>query len=157
MENSYLWLKTIHLLGVILFLGNIIITGWWKNMADLTRNPKVIAFAQRQVTVTDWIFTAGGAAILLGAGMVNVALHGLSYASKWLSWGMSLFVLSGIIWAFILIPTQIKQAKMASVFAETGVITDYYWKLCRRWNIWGGLAVVIPLIAVYFMTFKTLA
>jgi len=157
MENSYLWLKTIHLLGVILFLGNIIITGWWKNMADLTRNPKVIAFAQRQVTLTDWIFTAGGAAILLGAGMVNVAIHGLSYTSKWLSWGMSLFVLSGIIWAFILIPTQIKQAKMAAAFAETGVIADLYWKLCRRWNIWGGLAVVIPLIAVYFMTFKTLA
>ncbi len=154
MDNSYLWLKAIHLLGVVMFLGNIVITGWWKNMADLTRNPQIIAFAQKQVTVTDWIFTAGGAAILLGAGMMNVAMHGLSYSSKWLGWGMSLFVLSGIIWVVVLIPTQMKQAKMAKGFAESGEITDCYWKLCMRWNIWGAIAVILPLINIYWMTFK---
>ena len=50
MENSYLWLKVLHIVGVVLFLGNIIVTGWWKNMADRTKNPQIIAFAQRQVT-----------------------------------------------------------------------------------------------------------
>jgi uncharacterized membrane protein len=156
-DNSYLWLKSIHLFGVILFLGNIIVTGWWKNMADLTRNPQIVAFAQKQVTVTDWIFTAGGVVILLAAGMINVAIHGLSYSSKWLGWGMLLFVLAGIIWAVILIPTQIKQAKMAEVFAETGDITDGYWSLCKRWNIWGAIAVILPLINIYWMTFKPVA
>ena len=29
-------------------------------MADRTRDPKIIAFAQRQVTLTDWVFTFGG-------------------------------------------------------------------------------------------------
>jgi uncharacterized membrane protein len=154
MDNSYLWLKTLHLFGVILFLGNIIITGWWKNMADRTREPKVIAFAQKQVTVTDWLFTAGGAAILLAGGMINVALHQLSYSYKWLSWGMGLFVLSGIIWVFILIPTQVKQAKIAAEFAKTGVIPDVYWRLCKVWNYWGAAAVIIPLMAIYWMTFK---
>jgi uncharacterized membrane protein len=43
--NTYLLLKSLHILGVVLFLGNIIITGWWKAMADRTRNPVVIAFA----------------------------------------------------------------------------------------------------------------
>ncbi len=157
MENSYLWLKVIHLLGVVMFLGNIIITGWWKNMADLTRNAQIIAFAQRQVTVTDWIFTAGGSVILLVGGMLNVHLHGLSYSAKWLGWGVSLFVLSGIIWAVVLIPTQVKQAKMAKTFAQTGEITEYYWKLCMRWNIWGAIAVILPLINLYWMTFKSAA
>ena len=78
MSNTYLWLKTLHLLGVVLFLGNIIVTGWWKNMADRTKNAQIIAFAQRQVTLTDYIFTAGGAAILFAAGAVNVAIHGLA-------------------------------------------------------------------------------
>jgi len=146
MENSYLWLKVIHLLGVVLFLGNIIITGWWKNMADLTRNPQILAFAQRQVTVTDWLFTAGGSVILLVGGMLNVHLHGLSYSAKWSGWGMSLFVVSGIIWAVVLIPTQIKQAKMAAEFANTNEISDDYWRLCWRWNI-----------NLYWMTFKSVA
>jgi len=39
---------------VVAFLGNIIVTGWWKLMADRTRDPRVIAFAQRQVTTTDY-------------------------------------------------------------------------------------------------------
>ena len=37
MDNLYLWLKVVHIFGVVLFLGNIIVTGWWKNMADRTK------------------------------------------------------------------------------------------------------------------------
>ena len=32
--------KVIHLLGVILFLGNIIVTGVWKVLADRTGEPR---------------------------------------------------------------------------------------------------------------------
>ena len=154
MDNSYLWLKSLHLLGVVFFLGNIIITGWWKNMADRTKNGKIIAFAQHQVTVTDYIFTAGGAAILFVAGTVNVFIHGLQYSSKWLSMGSLMFTLSGVIWAVILIPIQIKQAKMAKVFSETNVIPSAYWKLCMTWNIWGLIATLLPIASIYYMTFK---
>ena len=154
MDNSYLWLKSLHLLGVVFFLGNIIITGWWKNMADRTKNGKIIAFAQHQVTVTDYIFTAGGAAILFVAGTVNVSIHGLQYSSKWLSMGSLMFTISGVIWAVILIPIQIKQAKMAKVFSETNVIPQEYWKLCMSWNIWGVIATLLPIANIYWMTFK---
>ena len=155
MSNTYLWLKTIHLLGVVMFLGNIIITGWWKVMADRTQNPQIIAFAQRQVTLTDFVFTAGGAAILLGAGMANVGIHHMDFSSKWLTQGMLMFVLSGIIWVAILIPTQAKQAKLAREFAKTNKIPESYWKLCTRWNVFGAIAVILPLINLYWMTFKT--
>jgi uncharacterized membrane protein len=154
MDNSYLWLKSLHLLGVVFFLGNIIITGWWKNMADRTKNGKIIAFAQHQVTVTDYIFTAGGAAILFIAGTVNVFIHGLQYSSKWLSMGSLMFTISGVIWVVILIPIQIKQAKMAMVFSETNVIPPEYWKLCMNWNIWGVIATLLPIVNIYWMTFK---
>lgn len=154
MESTYLWLKTIHIIGVVLFLGNIIVTGWWKNLADRTKNPQVIAFAQRQVTLTDYLFTAGGALILFVAGMLNVWLHQIPLSLKWLMHGMGFFIVSGLIWVLILIPVQIKQARMANEFASTGVIPDAYWKLCQRWNFWGLLAVITPLITVYFMVFK---
>lgn len=154
MSNTYLWLKTLHVLGVMLFLGNIIVTGWWKNMADLTKNPQIIAFAQRQVTLTDFIFTAGGVAILLIAGVLNVWLHDISLNSKWLVLGVVFFISSGLIWALVLIPVQIKQAKMANAFAQTGVIPDEYWRYCKVWNVFGVLATLLPLINLYFMVFK---
>ena len=154
MDNSYLWLKTIHLLGVVMFLGNIIITGWWKVMADKTLNPQIIAFAQRQVTLTDFVFTAGGATILFLAGMANVGIHHMEMSAKWLSQGMLMFTLSGVIWVVVLIPTQIKQARIAKEFAVTGVIPAYYWKLNNRWIVFGVIATLLPLANLYWMVFK---
>jgi len=62
---SYNAFKVVHLFGVVIFLGNIIVTALWKVMADRTDNPRIIAYAQRLVTLTDWIFTAGGVAFLV--------------------------------------------------------------------------------------------
>jgi uncharacterized membrane protein len=123
-------------------------------MADLTKNPQIIAYAQRQVTLTDFIFTGGGVLILLVAGMVNVYLHDMSYSAKWLGHGMAIFTVSGIIWGAVLIPVQMKQAKMAKEFSVSGVIPDSYWKLCTTWNIFGLLATLIPLVNLYYMVFK---
>jgi uncharacterized membrane protein len=152
---SYEAFKMIHLFGVIVFLGNIIVTGVWKVMADRTGQPQIIAYSQRLVTLTDWIFTAGGVAlILIGAyGMAAVAHLDLR-GPTWLMWGQVIFVASGLIWIAILIPTQIVQARQARAFANGGAIPDSYWRHGRRWMIWGTIATVIPLANLYFMVFK---
>ena len=151
---SYDAFKVIHLAGVVIFLGNIIVTGIWKVMADRTQEARIIAYAQRLVTITDWIFTAGGAMlIVLGAyGMVFTA--GLDLTQFWLALGQSLFVASGVIWAAILIPTQIVQARQARAFAEGGPIPESYWRHSRRWVIWGTIATLLPLANLYVMVFK---
>lgn len=155
MDDSYLWLKALHLLGVMLFMGNIIVTGWWKFMADRTRNPQVIAFAQHQVTLTDYVFTASGATVLFAAGWGNAALHGMDVMQiNWLSWGLWLFGASGVIWVAVLIPTQIRQERMAAKFSVSGSIPQEYWRLCRRWNIWGFIATLLPLMNLYWMVLK---
>jgi uncharacterized membrane protein len=155
MGNTYLLLKSLHILGAVIFLGNIIVTGWWKVMADRTRNPVIIAFAQRQVTLTDYIFTGGGIVLILATGLGNAILHNMDYLSiKWLSWGYWLFIISGIIWVTVLIPVQIMQAKIARRFADGGDIPERYWMLGRLWNIFGILATIIPLANLYWMVFK---
>lgn len=165
MDNPYLLYKSLHLLGVILFMGNIIITGWWKVMADRTGNPSIIAFAQRQVTLTDFVFTAGGALLVLITGLANAAALGLSvkhymvvdvstFPTLWLKHGYWYFIASGVIWVLVLIPVQIMQARMARQFALTGVIPPRYWTLGRIW-LWAGvLATLIPLVNLYWMVFK---
>ena len=155
MDQTYLVLKSLHIAGVVVFLGNIVVTGWWKAQADRTRNPSVIAFAQRQVTLTDYVFTAGGAALLAGAGIANAALHHMDYRHVyWLAWGYWLFVFSGLIWVMVLIPIQMRQAKMARAFASGGVIPDRYWRLGRLWLFFGILATLVPFAAIYWMVFK---
>lgn len=155
MDNSYLILKSLHILGAVIFLGNIIVTAWWKVMADRTGDAKIIAFAQRQVTLTDFVFTAGGAALVLTTGVGNAQLHGMDYWHiRWLAWGMSLFVASGVVWVAVLIPVQVIQARLARAFAAGGPIPPAYWRLGRLWMGFGILATVLPLINLYWMVFK---
>lgn len=155
MDNTYLLLKSLHILGVIIFMGNIIVTAWWKTMADRTRDPVIIRFAQRQVTLTDYVFTAGGAALLLVGGIANAALHGIDYLGvRWLAWGYWLFIMSGVIWAAVLIPVQIKQARLARQFTPGCAIPERYWALGHIWIGFGLLATIIPLANIYWMVFK---
>ena len=43
---SYDAFKVVHLFGVVLFLGNIIVTAVWKVMADQTGDPRIVAYAK---------------------------------------------------------------------------------------------------------------
>lgn len=61
------WLA-LAILGVVLFLGNIIVTPVWKLLADRTQSPPVVAYAQRLVTVTDVAFTATGVVLIIVSG-----------------------------------------------------------------------------------------
>jgi len=155
LNNTYLILKSLHILGAVIFLGNIIVTGWWKVMADRTKNPVIIAFAQRQVTLTDYVFTLGGVILIVATGIGNAVLHNMDYLSiRWLVRGYWLFIISGVIWVVVLIPVQIKQAKMAKQFSENGVIPDLYWRLGQIWLVFGILATILPLLNIYWMVFK---
>src|SRR5262249_53877534 len=143
---SYNAFKLVHLLGVILFLGNIIVTGVWKVLADRTGEPQIVAYAQRLVTITDWVFTAGGILLILVGAYGMAFIAGIDLRGQtWLVWGQALFGISGVIWVLILIPTQIAQARQARTFASGGPIPEGYWRHGQRWAIWGTIATVIPL------------
>ncbi len=139
--DIYLLLKTVHLAGAVIFLGNIIVTAWWKVMADLTRNPVIIGFAQRQVTLTDWLFTLGGIILILIGGFGAAA-------------GLALFIASGVIWIAVLIPVQIKAARIARGFAQGGEIPERYWRLQRLWMVFGIIATALPFANIAVMVFK---
>jgi uncharacterized membrane protein len=153
--TSYAAFKIVHLFGVVLFLGNIIVAAFWKELADRTGDARIIAYAQRLVTFTDWVFTGGGIVLLLigGYGMAYVADLSL-YGQRWLIWGQGLFIASGIIWFAVLIPTQVAQARQAHAFADGGIIPESYWALGRRWKFWGFIASVLPLANLYVMIVK---
>jgi uncharacterized membrane protein len=150
----YTLLKFFHIVGVILFVGNIIVTGWWKTLAARTKNPQIIAHAQRQVTLTDFIFTAGGSFLVGAMGILMVTIYQLDWNLFWLKIGIVLFALSGVLWVVVLIPIQIKQARLAVQFVKTEEIPTIYWTLERWWLIVGTLATLLPLGTAYFMIVK---
>jgi uncharacterized membrane protein len=147
--------KWMHILGVIILLGNVTVTAVWKVFADRTANPTVIAFAQRLVTITDWSLTLLGIALLMIGGFGALAITGMNpFATGWLRIGEALFVLSGGIWACILLPTQVRQARAARAFASDGIVTEPYRRDARRWILWGIIATVPLVVATWVMVVK---
>jgi len=152
---SLLLLKYLHILGIVLLVGNILVSAWWKIMANRTKDATIISFAQRQVTLTDYFFTLPGAILIVISGdMLAFMLFENTWEITWVSLGRIAFGITGFIWLFILIPIQIRQAKLAREFVKTGSIPETYWKLCQRWNFFGTIAVILPLIVLAVMIWK---
>ena len=63
----YLWLKVIHVLAVVLFLGNIITGVFWHKHAERTRDPRLIAHTMAGVIRSDRLFTMPGVFVILRA------------------------------------------------------------------------------------------
>ena len=147
------WLL-VHVVGVVLFVGNIVVTAVWKALADRTREPPVVAFAQRLVTVTDLVFTAAGAALIAISGPILADDLGGVGGPGWLTAGFALFLASGAIWVLVLIPIQIAQARMARSFRDAPSVPDRYWRLARLWAVFGTVATLLPLANLYLMVVK---
>ncbi len=148
------FIKFIHLLGVVLFVGNILISAFWKVLADRTGDLEVIRFATRAVNLTDIYFTVGGVVLLLGAGHALAPEYGGIAANNWILWSYILLIGSGVIWALILLPVQISQARLLERLGSLDTIPDRYWRLATVWTVAGTVASVLPLIAIYLMVVK---
>jgi uncharacterized membrane protein len=151
----YALFKTVHLLGVILLVGNVTITAYWKVLADRTSDTKIVAHAQHGVTVADWLFTLTGILLLIIGGYGAAAFAGWSLTGPtWLVLGQILFAVSGLIWLVILIPIQIRQARTVRALRDDSALPAPYRRDSRIWLVWGILATVPLIAALYVMVAK---
>jgi uncharacterized membrane protein len=154
MLQHYLLLKSLHIFGVILFLGNIIVTGFWKVYADKSKDWQIISFSQRLVSYTDIFFTTLGVLIIIVTGLLMAKNYGDYWRIKWIAWGLGLFIASGIIWVVVLIPMQVVLHRMTNQFVDTKTVPLQYWMYEKIWLIFGVAATVLPLFNLYWMVFK---
>ncbi len=152
---TYSILKFLHVLGVVLLIGNVTITAYWKVFADRTRDGVLVAHAQRAVIYADWLFTLPGIVLILVGGY-GMAYHaGLNlFESPWLVWGQVFFLVSGLIWLAVLVPVQIRQSRVARALSPTDRVPESYWRDGRIWLIWGIVATVPLIAAIYVMIAK---
>ena len=75
-------------------------------------------------------------------------------ARSWLLWGQVLFVVSGAIWLFMLVPIQSAQSRMTALLAESDAIPEAYRRPSRHWIVWGIVATVPMVAALNLMVMK---
>src|SRR5512139_3411602 len=103
---SYQWHKLLHILGAILLVGNIIITGVWMFMAERTNNADVMRFAAKMVNWADVFFTVPGIFLLITNGDILSEQWGGVFQVSWIAASLLLFAFSGVIWLGLLLRYQ---------------------------------------------------
>ena len=151
----YLAIKSLHVLGVVLFLGNIITGVFWKRHADRSDDLKVRAQVLAGIIASDRLFTLPTVGVIIITGVLNALLvHMPILGTPWIAWGLGLFLLSGMVFSMRVGPLQKKL--LANV--EAGISGSWdraaYEKLSREWLAWGWVAIGAPLIVVFLMVFK---
>lgn len=152
----YLALKTLHIVGVVMFLGNITTGIFWKEHADRTRDPRLIAHALAGIIASDRLFTVPGVLLILAAGIIAAIVgHIPLLGTGWVLWGIVLFTLSGIAFMGRVAPLQKRMLKLMRAGAENGN-PDWaaYAKLSRAWALSGAVALLLPLMVLALMVFK---
>lgn len=152
---AYLLLKSLHVLGVVLFLGNVITAVFWKRHADRSGDLAVRAQVLAGIIASDRLFTLPTVGVIIVTGIANALLvHLPIFGTPWIAWGLGLFLLAGLVFSMRVGPLQKKL--LSNV--EAGRSGDWdraaYEKLSREWLAWGWVATGAPLIVVFLMVFK---
>lgn len=141
-------LKTLHILGAILFVGNVVVTGVWSAIFFAARATHDFGRAARAIIVADWWFTVGGGAVLTISGTLLARKRGLPlWGTPWIRQALLALTLSTALWLLVLVPVQRSMGR--GDLDEAALVRAY-----ARWNVWGWAATVPLVYAVWCMVAK---
>ena len=153
---NYSYLKLIHLVAVVIFLGNIITGLFWMNIAVKTKDLRIINFVMKGIIRADRYFTIPGVIIITTGGFL-AAIYGHFPILKtgWIFWAIIMFSISGLAFAFKVVPLQ---KKIYNFSLNKEISADFDWKIFNKvyfqWDMWGLIALLTPLAAFVMMVLK---
>jgi len=153
--DAHRFLVLVHIFAAILFMGNIVVSAMWMTRARRTGNTAVLHFASRTLMRADWLFTLPGGLLLVGSGLLTMGVWGGFGRAHWAEMGLALFLLTFLIWVVALIPLQKRMIQLTGEAIELKIgLSDEFHKTHKRWAMWGGIATLLPFVALFLMVFK---
>ena len=150
--ETYLIAKLVHVVAVVLFLGNVTLGLFWVSHAQRMREPALLAHAMEGVIRSDRLFTVPGVLLIIVAGLAGAHAGGLKVlGTGWIAGSIALFALSGIVFGVGLAPLQRRIVALARDAAPDRAALD---ALLRRWHALGWLSVAPLWLAVAAMVLK---
>ena len=151
----YLHAKFVHILSVTLFFANVVIGTLWETRSLLSGNASHIRFTYATVAWLDAVFTAPLVLLSLLSGLLLGTVLGGIFSIGWLASAFALFVLSGLVWVTLDIPTQYKVKRLfAETPEESPTLPDELLRVLRfrlRLNVF---AIALLSVVFYLMVHK---
>lgn len=153
---SYLLLKYLHILSMVLLFGTGLGSAFYKWMADRSRNVAHIAATNQHVVLADWLFTTPTVIFQPVSGIWMLQVSGIPLDTPWVAATLALYLLAGACW-LIVVGLQIRMRNLArrAALSQTD-LPARYWRDARLW-FWLGVPAFMAMVAVVFlMVFKSL-
>jgi uncharacterized membrane protein len=147
------WNLLMHIVGAVIFMGNILVTAVWMSLARRSSNTEALRMGARGIMLTDAIFTLPGVILLI----LNGGIIGTPYFrahATWLFVSIALFVVSGILWGAVLIPIQRRLYTLMKATPGGASVPAEADQLLRKWFRFGGVAALLPLVTLVLMVLK---
>jgi uncharacterized membrane protein len=152
----YLVLKLLHVGAVVMFLGNITTGLFWHRHAARTRDPRLLHHAMDGIIRSDRWFTNPAAAMIAITGVLTAIVGHLPILrTRWIAAGLMLLILSGLVFVLRVTPLQKQLRDLTRTGVQTGAFDHpRYEALARQWELWGAVALLLPLAAFALMILK---
>jgi uncharacterized membrane protein len=148
--NSYLILKTLHILSSVVIVGTGFGTAYYLFFTNRLGRVSSIADVARLVVRADWWFTTPAVIFQPISGLWLAHMAGWSWDTPWIVLSFVLFAITGACWLPV-VWLQLHLAKMAEqAAARNEALPDRYWRYARRWE-WLGYPAFIAMLGVYFL------
>lgn len=149
---SYRWHKFLHLAGVVVFLGNVILGPLWVVLALKTEKIDTVRFCFKTIQEFDIYITAPSVFLLIINGLYMSNVFGGIGDSDWLKHTVYSLVL---LWVLI-IPILIIQEKMDKLILDGDIKSKAFLKLQRNWMLIGMFSFLPIVYICFMMVFKTI-
>ena len=151
---SYLSLKYLHILSMVLLFGTGLGSAFYKWMADRSGNLAHIAVMNRHVVLADWLFTTPTVIFQPISGLWMVYLLHYPLTTPWIMWSLVLYGVAGVCWLPV-VGLQIQMRRLSEqALATQTELPALYWRYARYWFWLGVPAFIAMLLVVLLMVFK---
>ena len=151
---TYLSLKVIHLLSMVILFGTGLGSAWYKWMADRSGRVDHIANTNRQVVQADWLFTTPTILLQPITGIAMLQVLEIPITTPWVAASLLLYVIAGACW----LPVVWLQIRMKHLSARaqqnSSELPRQYWRYARWWFYLGLPAFTAMVLIVVLMVFK---
>lgn len=145
---TYVLLNMMHVLGVSMFLGTLLVNFRIKQAAEKSEDAAQLRFAYLTIRRNDMTTTTLGAVLVLIAGLGMAGLLGKNAAQTWLFVALGLSVVAFLAWMVGMVPAQ-KKLNLAT--EEAGEERPDTAALSGRWNVAWSVTIIMSLAAMMLM------
>ena len=148
------WLRVIHVLAVVVLLGNLLMAPFWRKRLAALGGVQARAAANRSVRVADLLFTLPGWVVVLATGIMLIIYRDMGMRGGWLHLSLLLFLGWLVFWHILVLRARKAMIAQAEEAASGGQAPPELAQHERQWQQWSYLAAGIAVLILILMVIQ---